>query len=458
LANTLGISISESFLQLGLKDSEASEPNIQSYFLPKVPLPRAIEDFFSKNSSSGIATIRLHLKSTRFILNRHLGVAPAVLVTAGFEDWLNMNLPLVESHFRLHPNRVESPIDRDLVFGVSERVSFEGKNLTEVSQDELEFLASKLKMLKVQNVAICFLHSQKNEQNLKTAMIFLQQQGFQVFATPANVEDEKARWWTSILAAYLQPFYEEFLQQLRETLPSELRDIEIEVSVGQGFAPSSQLFPMSSLFGEALHIHNKLKSVVGIAGRVIHFGFEDFYSLDLAEGFQTYWPSAYGNVAMTIPKIELLDQQPTALLENNFWGVPSVAKQTVGFEPGPMCLGRGLRPTFLDLLFLTGELQSSPFLGRYFNEKSRGRIKESLISMCEDPQKELTGRDIINDTLELAIRRILMQISLNEKNHFMGPLATFFRMGLKKLQPNLKIEVIDQKTSLPISTLLETDL
>jgi hypothetical protein len=31
-------------------------------------------------------------------------------------------------------------------------------------------------------------------------------------------------------------------------------------------------------------------------------------------------------------------------------------------------------------------------------------------------------------------------------------------MGLKKLQPNLKIEVIDQKTSLPISTLLETDL
>jgi hypothetical protein len=58
----------------------------------------------------------------------------------------------------------------------------------------------------------------------------------------------------------------------------------------------------------------------------------------------------------------------------------------------------------------------------------------------------------------LAIRRILMQISLNEKNHFMGPLATFFRMGLKKLQPNLKIEVIDQKTSLPISTLLETDL
>ena len=177
MANTLGISISESFLQLGLKEPDAPEFKSQSYFLPKVALPRAIEDFFSKFDSSAISSIRAHLKSPRFILKRHLGAPPAVLVTTVFEDWLDMNLPVVEPHFRLHPRRAESPLDRDLVFGVSERVDAQGNVVAPVSDDELEFLASKLKMLAVENVALCFLHSNKNRENLEKTKRFLEQQG-----------------------------------------------------------------------------------------------------------------------------------------------------------------------------------------------------------------------------------------------------------------------------------------
>ncbi|MEO0337411.1 MAG: hypothetical protein AAF202_13530, partial [Pseudomonadota bacterium] len=343
----------------------------------------------------------------------------------------------------------------DLVFGVSERVSSQGEIHVEVSQDELEFLASKLKMLQVQNVALCFLHSQKNKGNLQKAESFLSEQGFQVFTSSVDSPDEKSRWWNSILAAYLQPFYEEFLQQLREVLPSPLSEAAIEISSHGGLTSSGQLFPMSSLFGETLFIRDQIQQQFGNSGYVTHFGFEDFYSFELSPQLDKCWQSPYGKVAMSLPKVKLHSQQPTSVIEMNFWGVPAVTNHSVGFEPGPMCLGRGLRPTIIDLLFLTGDLKTSPFLGEYFNSKSVGRIKESLIAMCEDPQKELTTKDIVNSTLELAMRRALLDIPLHEKNFFIGPLANFFKQNLRKLEPNLRVEVIEDSDRLPLQTLIE---
>ena len=254
----------------------------------------------------------------------------------------------------------------------------------------------------------------------------------------------------------MQPFYEQSQQQLRETLPENLRELPIEISTASGFSSSEELFPMNSLFGEIAHLKSQLKSKLDGVGYITHFGLEDFYSFDLEDPASQIWNSPYGKVAMTVPGTRPLKLQPTAVIESNFWGVPAVTSRTVGFEPGPMCLGRGLRPTLLDVLFLTGELNSVSFLNSYFNEKSMPRIRESLIAMCEDPNKELTTRDVINSTLELAMRQILIELDGQKKNVFIGPLASFFKQKLRKLEPNLKIDVLDENTELPLAALLDS--
>lgn len=414
-----------------------------------------MEEFFSTCAGEHISRIRLHLKSPRFILKRLLGASPAVLVTSGFEDWLDMNLPVVDSHFQLSPSRATSPLDRDLVFGVSERVDTEGNLIQDVGEEELQFLASKLKMLKVKNVAICFLHSHKNNVNVQKTQDFLAEQGFQVFVANEHSEDEKARWWNSILSAYLQPFCEEVLEQIQETLPDSLKETQIDISTSSGFTAGRDLFDITSLFGEPHHIQSALRESGHSSGRVFHFGFEEFYKFELDTEQQNHWLSSYGKVAMKVPRIEPLELQPTNPFEMNFWGVPVGSGPSLGYEPGPMCLGRGVRPTLLDLLYLTGELDTDTLLGPHLNEKSRNRIKENFLSLCEDPQKELTSRDVINSCLELAMRQILMEMSFEEKNILIGPLAIFFRQSLMKLEPKLKIEVAAQHSQLAISSLIQ---
>ena len=95
----MALTISESFLELSVGEPGGTALSSQRFYLPQKPLKKAIEDFLANNGVEKIDRVAVNLKTPRAIIKKRLGSSPAFLVTQGFENWVEMNLPVGGRHF-----------------------------------------------------------------------------------------------------------------------------------------------------------------------------------------------------------------------------------------------------------------------------------------------------------------------------------------------------------------------
>lgn len=397
---------------------------------------KALTQFLSEHNQTPISELVVANKDLFGVLKRRHGTSCAFLTTAGLENWLAMNRPVRQAHFTLRAERAASIIDGSLIFGLSERMSPQGNSEKAVETADLEFLAAKLKLHGVEEVAVGLLHSAKNPEHEKVVGRFLRDQGFKVHLSSdlTDHEYEVARWWAAIANAYLGQRHRETLAELRTALAeSGHATAEVKLLSGVGVvSPEDAAAPLGAIFGPlfALHKWRQARNTQAL----LYLGVEDFWLFDGRWPERTQWRADFGAVGVKHSAHVRVDLQATQLIQKSFWGITALSRHEGGFEPGPMCLGKGLVPQYLDILWLLGRIGEVPGLSERFAEKARSRIEEALTALAREGgvRQPSAPRDLAIMLEKEGARRLAAQLpGAASEITICGPLSEALRPSLE---------------------------
>ena len=381
---SIGLNLGDSFAEVAA--TQDGHTVSQRWYLPQCPLPQQLASFLTQNKIDEVVSFRVATKLAGQILNRRLGTPPAFLTTAGFESWLDMTLPVQPSYFSISAKRVRSPLNQDLVFGLSERLSPKGEVVKPLDAAEVEFIASKLKMSEVKHVAVGLLHSNKNPDHEKQVAEILRNEGFIVHTSFDSLvdRDEKARWWAAILDAYVAPAFYDYFSNLRESLSTQMPQLP-DFIVHRGYDDTtltadtevlSTLMGQTSCLAKHFQMSSKRKG-----STLLYCGLEDFILVDNSGEMSSVWTNALGPIALKGPLHKRMGVQPTQVIGKSFWGSANYKSEESGYEPGPMCFGRGLNPTLIDILNAQSRLPDVEGFTRHIKDGMRGRLIETLFTL-----------------------------------------------------------------------------
>lgn len=439
---TVSLYVGESFAEISAKEDRQANSLFWRWYIPQTPLEKGIQRFLQENKIvSSIKEVRISTRLARQIINRRLGQVPALLVTEGFENWPLMNLPVQNEHFSMHPRRSQPPIASHLVFGLTGRMNSQGEEEKPLDMEELEFLVSKLKLNKVNHVVLGLLHSVMNPSHEIQAEAYLKEQGFQVYPSyglaPALVE--KPRWWHTILNAYLEPAFkllkEQILLGFGDTL---IEENCLKLTLGNAL-PDGENWqkPLGSFFGSAFLLNHVRENP---SDAILYLGLEEFLLLPSLGEDHLDWFSSFGRVHLPHPETKELSIQPSTIISKSVFGCPHFSREAAGFEPGPMCFGRGVNPLFLDLLFVNQRLENIEILRHHINPKMDQRVRETLYAYSREAiQGSNYGEsEILSWMEETAINLLASEIRSNSRDariRTAGPMASVI---LPLLKSNLK--------------------
>ncbi|MES2856154.1 MAG: hydantoinase/oxoprolinase N-terminal domain-containing protein [Bdellovibrionota bacterium] len=412
----VGVWVGETFAETHAQNKSGQVVHTDRWFQSKKTLIDGLKEAIAATGETeGIA----YLASSRAesIIQRRRGSSPAVLTTAGFETSLSFS-ERNPSRPSLRLSRAQSVISADRVFGVTEKVESDGSISTPMKLEELEFLKTKLELLKSREIAIQFINSELNPAHEKAAAAYFRENGFKVFMRHENDD--------AIHRAYVEHVVHEEIETLKTAMTEAYPGWTLRLWGADG--------PLTAWETGAMALGGMSASLTRSVSKekpVAYFGLEGFSLLR----------------ASTSPVP--LPVQPTCQIGNSAMAFPSWTDTDRGFEPGPMLLGKSHQLSLLDVLFICGHLEAGidGFSDRV-QEKSTARIKEALFtlgkSLADPGRKVVDALDIASD-LELSAGERLatflrMNIEAPGPIAIAGPLANSVTHLLKKVRPDWTFE------------------
>jgi len=304
------------------------------------------------------------------------GARVAFVTTAGFEDTIAIGR---QTRSRLYDWFAPVPVclvPRKLCFGIQERVSAEGEILTAPTEEELAALTEKVRASGAEAVAISLLFSFANpetERRVEAALLAL---GIPLSSShrilPEFREYERAS--TTVVNAYLAPRIERYLGHLEERVAREHAGSRVEVMQSSG-----GILPARVAAREPVRtvLSGPAGGVVGACRVARWAGFERIIGFDMGgTSTDAFLSDAAGSARLTresvvagVPiGVPMLDIHTAgagggSIARFDAGGMLRAGPESAGAEPGPICFGRGTRPTVTDANFLLGRLDAGSFLG-----------------------------------------------------------------------------------------------
>ncbi|MGB7228004.1 MAG: hydantoinase/oxoprolinase family protein [Candidatus Acidiferrales bacterium] len=403
---------------------------------------RAIEDAVSKILADSPASAGEALEltcgttvGTNALLERR-GGRVALVTTAGFEDVLEIGR---QARPRLYDFFVERPkplVPRQWRIGMKERVSAEGRALLRPGKGELNRVVRLVRKSRADAVAVCLLFSFANSEHERQITARLRAAGFSVSTSHEIFPEfrEYERTATTVENAYLLPVMSRYLGEIdalaqsrakpRSSAKSRVR--VMQSSGGIISAATASREPVSTiLYGPAGGVLGA-QYVAELAGfpRVITFDMGGT-STDVAliDGdLRTTNESEVAGLPVSVPMLDIhtLGAGGGSLARFDRGGALRVGPESAGADPGPICYGRGTRPTVTDAHLLLGRIGPEGFLGGEFRldlararewvARSRGPMK----SMEEFAQGIL---DVVETSMEKAIRVISIERGYDPRDY-----------------------------------------
>jgi N-methylhydantoinase A len=310
------------------------------------------------------------------------GARAALVTTKGFRDVLEIARGNRPDPFDLYFRRDEPLIPRNRRFELNERMDAGGTVITPLDPAEIETLATTLRELEVDSVAICFLHAYANPEHELRATAALRAALPGVFITYSY--DLSREWYeyerTSTVAAnaFVGPDVNSYIRGLEDKLHARGFGGTLYLMGSNGGVLSVdrtcrqpialvESGPIGGCIGagvyaEALGIEHAIAFDMGGTtakcalvenGR---FAVESvYYAAGYVKGFPIKSPvvdivevgSGGGSIAWQDPQGRL-----------------HVGPQSAGSTPGPVCYGRGgTEPTVTDANLMLGRIAADSFLG-----------------------------------------------------------------------------------------------
>ena len=212
---------------------------VKVFSTPADPSQAIAEALAQANAPGAVILLHGTTVGTNTLLQRK-GARVAFVTTAGFEDTIEIgrqNRPVL---YDLTFERVPPLVERNMRFGVPERVAPNGEILQKPSREDLKVLARDVHTSGAESIAISTLFSFANPENERAIGRVLDELGLPLSLShrilPEFREYERAS--TVVVNAYLQPVMQSYLQQL---------DVRIRQSGSK--AKASRVFVMQSSGG-----------------------------------------------------------------------------------------------------------------------------------------------------------------------------------------------------------------
>jgi N-methylhydantoinase A len=356
------------------------------------------------------------------------GARVAFITTHGFEDTIAIGRqarPRLYDWFQPAP---ECLVPADLRFGIAERGTAQGDCLLPILPADLIALVEKVRSARPEAIAISLLFSFAKPQHERELAAALEPLGLPLSVShkilPEFREYERAS--TIVANAYLAPRVGTYLGKLATGIESAYGGARLEVMQSSGGIISARLAaaePVRTvLSGPAGGVVGawKLASAAGF-DRIIGFDMggtsTDVSLVDGASGgLRISNESSVSGIPIGVPMLDIhtAGAGGGSIARFDAGGLLRVGPESAGSAPGPICFGRGERPTVTDANLVLGRLDSN-FLGGAFalDLPSARRYMELLKGPIATVEEFAAG---IVDVIEASMAKAIRVISI-EKGH-----------------------------------------
>lgn len=357
--------------------------------------------------------------ATNAVLERK-GARVALLTTAGFEDVLRLGRQTRAELYNFQVRRPEPLVGPELTFGVRERLAADGTVLEPLDQEGVESLIGTLREAEVESVAVCFLHSYREDRHEALVVRRLRVAGFRVSASHEVLPEyrEYERWATTTMNAYVAPLMARYLLRLRDGLGGGgLRVMQSNGGLISAERASEEAV-QTILSGPAAGVVGAQR--VGEAsgfGRLITFDMggtsTDVSLIDGAIG--TTNESLVGDLPLRLPVLDIhtVGAGGGSIAWIDSGGGLRVGPRSAGAAPGPVCFGVGDELTVTDANLLLGRLHPAHFLGgrMALDVERTERVAEAFAARLGLSVARLAQGvvEIANANMERAVRVVSVQ-------------------------------------------------
>ncbi len=304
------------------------------------------------------------------------GARVAFVTTAGFEDTIAIGRQAREKLYDWFAAAPICLVPRELRFGVTERVSAEGRMLRAPADEELAALLEAVRAGSAQAAAISLLFSFANpatEQRIEAQLSGL---GIPVSAShrilPEFREYERAS--ATVVNAYLAPRMQSYLSALERRIAEEHRGGRVDVMQSSGGIIPARVGAVEPV---RTVLSGPAGGVVGACRVAQWAGFERIIGFDMGgtstdvflanarTGAERTREAVVAGVPVGVPMLDIhtAGAGGGSIARFDAGGMLRVGPESAGADPGPICFGRGERATVTDANFVLGRLDAQSFLG-----------------------------------------------------------------------------------------------
>lgn len=333
--------------------------------------------------------------ATNALLERK-GAKTALITTEGFRDVFEIGRQRRPDIYNFWVKRSKPPIPRHLVFEVKERVLHDGTVLEPLDEESARKAIAEIKKNNIESVAVCLLHSYKNDVNEKALKKILEEElpGIPLSISCEVLPEirEYERTCTTAVNAYLMPKVQTYINNLVERKNALGVTPNLHVMQSNGGIMSADVAAQRSVHtvfsGPAggvlggMYIANLVKDENVIT---LDMGGTSTDIVLIGQGHMRLTTNGeIGNFPIKVPMIEMhtIGTGGGSLAWIDMGGTLRLGPESCGSSPGPACYGLGgTRPAVSDANLLLGRLNPNAFLGgerSLYPEKAEAAMQENV--------------------------------------------------------------------------------
>ena len=378
----VGIDVGGTFTDVIVFDEETGKVQLNKVpSTPKDPTEGVLNAL--QEAKVNLAQVRRFIHGTTVATNaivERKGAKTALITTKGFRDTIEICGNKRYTGGLLNPKwvRMKPLIPRPLRFEVNERILYTGEVLTDLKDDEVLATIEKFRELKIESIAVCFLHSYINGSHEKRAGELLEKElpGVPYSLSVATVPEyrELERFMTTVVNAYIASLLKEYLEKLGRNIRRggyKFEPFYMTSSGGIVTEKTAAAYPVSFILSGPA---GGVTATVFLGGAL---GIRNLITYDMGGTSTDVCIVKDLRPHMSTSRVFLAYPTKTPQFDINTigagggsiaWvdaiGALGVGPQSAGAVPGPVCYGRGgTEPTVTDANLLLGRISPTTLVG-----------------------------------------------------------------------------------------------
>ena len=332
-------------------------------------------------------------------LTERKGAKTALITTKGFRDVLEIARCNRPDLFNIVFAKPRPFIPRYLRKEVEERVSFDGKVVTPLNEEDIKAAVEYFKKEKVEAIAVCYINSYANDEHEKRTVELIRKLWPEVFVT-SSIEVTKEwreyeRTSTIALNSYVMPVASSYIDNLDRRLKEAGCHAKEYIMQSNGgtttFEQAKQTpinmvesGPVAGVYGSAIlgkMIGERNIIAFDVGGTTAKCSLIDNGEVKVTTEYRIERTESYAGYPIMAPVVDIVE------IGNGGGSIAwideadslKVGPQSAGAVPGPVAYGiGGTEPTTTDACLVTGRLSAENFDNQVDMDAVRAAIQEKV--------------------------------------------------------------------------------